>query len=358
MFRVISEGDVVWHRPEDSKVAGARLAVLPDGKIMCTFNEKTNTEANDCRVMACYSYDGESWSAPESVFPHFVGKKACFGSVRNTMDGRVCVGGFCFPQYDANQKWWSNEIKGMLENKLVAAISDDGYDFGNTIEIDLPFYASAENPGGAFVDKDGSIYVLYAPYRTIEDREEVKVNRLVAVKSTDGGKTFEPIVIGEQEPPCQYGESWIARISDDIHMVSTWQTSEKTNADKYFLSYDGANTFEGPYTMPFNGQALAIEPWRDGKVFVVYNLRSEEPAGVWLALAKPDKNGFNLIANECIWQAQRKTKGNSSGEFDTWTDFAFGEPHVIVLPDGNLLACLWYDSGDKKGIRYVKIAME
>lgn len=30
----------------------------------------------------------------------------------------------------------------------------------------------------------------------------------------------------------------------------------------------------------------------------------------------------------------------------------------VVLPDGDLLVCLWYDEGEKKGIRYVKLAME
>lgn len=28
---------------------------------------------------------------------------------------------------------------------------------------------------------------------------------------------------------------------------------------------------------------------------------------------------------------------------------------TAVLPDGNLLVCLWYDEGAKKGIRFVKL---
>ena len=110
--------------------------------------------------------------------------------------------------------------------------------------------------------------------------------------------------------------------------------------------------------LPFNGQSIALEALGDGRVLVIYNLRNQEPAGVYMALGKPDKNGFNLIANECVWEAPRKTLGASGGEFDEWTDFAFGEPHVKLLPDGTLLACLWYDSGDKKGIHYVKLAIE
>ena len=141
-------------------------------------------------------------------------------------------------------------------------------------------------------------------------------------------------------------------------MVGTWQTAIIEGSDRYFLSYDDAKTFDGPYIMPFNGQSTALEPWKDGYVFVVYNLRSADPAGVWLALAKPDRDGFHMIANEAVWNSERKTYSNSSGEFDQWTDFAFGEPHISVLPDGNLLVCLWYDQDEKKGIRFVKLAIE
>ena len=141
-------------------------------------------------------------------------------------------------------------------------------------------------------------------------------------------------------------------------MAATWQTAIIQGSDRYFLSWDGAKTFEGPYIMPFDGQSTALEVWSGGKVFVVYNYRSVTPAGVYLALAKPDKDGFHMIANELVWRSERKTYGDSSGEFDQWTDFAFGEPHVTVLPDGDLLVCLWYDEGAKKGIRYVKLKME
>jgi len=358
MFKKISEGNVVCHTRGESKAAGSRIAVLPDGKLACTFNVKAKTESNDCITMISYSADGENWSEAKPVWPDLVGKQAHFTAIRNTLDGRVCIGGFCFPNYDVNQNWWSGEIGGMLENSLIVAVSDDGYDFSNHIEVPLPYYGAAENPGGAFVDKDGTIYILYAPYRTIEGKEDVNVNRLVAVKSTDNGKIWEPIVFGEIDGPCQYGESWLVRLRDDIHMAASWQTASKTDADKYFLSYDGAKTFEGPMNMPFNGQSIALEALGDGRVLVIYNLRNQEPAGVYMALAKPDKNGFNMLANECIWQAEKKTVGDSSGEFDDWTDFAFGEPHVKLLPDGTLIASLWYDTGSEKGIRYVKLAIE
>ena len=358
MFKKISEGDIIYYGEGEKKPAGSRIVVLPDGKLACTFNVSEKPQSNSFHTLITYSEDGEKWSEPQFVWKELIGRKAHFTSIRNTMDGRVCIGGMLFPTYDTESNWWCNENCGILKNGLIFAISEDGYDFSDYIEVPLPYYESAENPGGAFVDKDGTIYIMYSPYRTIEAKEETNVNKLVAVKSVDHGKTWTPIVFGEVEGACQYGEGWLVRVSEEIHMAAAWQTATKTNADKYFLSFDGANTFKGPYDMPFNGQSMALETLGDGRVLIIYNLRNQDPSGVYIALAKPDKNGLNMIANECIWQAERKTRGESSGEFDEWTDFAFGEPHVKLLPDGSLIASLWYDNAEKTGIRYVKFVIE
>lgn len=358
MFRKIAEGDIYCAGKDGLVPVGSRTAVLPDGKLIATYNVESRIGVNDFAPMVSYSEDGIHWSEGKYLWPQYLGKKSVYGSVRKTLDGRVCFAGVCTPITEPGQEYWSDELGAMLENKIIFAISDDGYTFPDFTEVELPYYGSAENPGGMLVDADGTIRIIYSPYRAIEGREDTEVCQMVLMTSTDGGKTFTASTFAKDDPPCQYGESWLVRLSEDCHMVGTWQTAIIEGSDRYFLSYDATKTFAGPYIMPFNGQSTALETWKDGQVFVVYNLRSADPAGVWLALAKPDKDGFHMIANEAVWNSQRKTYGNSSGEFDQWTDFAFGEPHVSVLPDGTLLVCLWYDEGEKKGVRFVKLAME
>ena len=358
MLQKISEGNVVANPSSGKTYVAPRIAVLPDGKIAVSFTAETRINSEDFITMISYSKDGDNWSEAKVVWPHLLDKKSNYAGIRNTLDGRFCMGGVMWPDFDGNKDYWSDEIGGMLENKLIFSMSEDGYDFPGPIEIDLPYYGSAENPGGAFVDEDGTIYLVYAPYRAIESKEDTKTNCLVLMKSTDGGKTFTHTVFGDVPAPAQFGESWIVRLDKDKHMVGTWQTSTTENADKYFMSYDGAKTFEGPFDMPFNGQSTALDAIGDGRVLVIYNLRNVDPAGVYLALAKPDKNGFNMIENQCIWSSSQKTFSGTSGEFDAWTDFAFGEPHVKMLPDGTILACLWYEQNGVKGIRYVRLALE
>jgi hypothetical protein len=312
---------------------------------------------NDFIPWISYSDDGIQWSEPVCPWTEIINKRSVFGSVRRTLDGRICFAGISTPIKKAGEAFWSDEAGGMLENKLVYSLSCDGYSFSDLIEIDLPYYASAENPGGMLVEEDGTMRILYSPYPTIEKKEPTEVNRMVIVSSKDGGKSFIPQIIGEQPHPCQYAEAWLIKLTNGKYFVSTWQTATESGTDKYLLS-DDVSTFSPPISLPFNGQSTACEPWNDGKVFVIYNQRRQEPRGVWLAAGRPNEDGFNMIANEPIWLTETATKSNSSGSFENWTDFAFGEPHVTLLSDGNLLCTLWYESDGKSGVRYVKLSIE
>ncbi len=139
----------------------------------------------------------------------------------------------------------------MKENKLFFSSSDNGESFNNPQMIKLPYYASAEQPGGMYVDKDGAIYMVYSPYPSIEKKEPVDSKCMVLLKSTDGN------VI--------------------------------------------------------------------------------------------------LIENEPIWKADCGTKNTEDIGFENWTDFSFGEPSVVVLPDKSILITLWYQKGNIKGIKYIQV---
>lgn len=356
MFRKIAEGDVFCNTKEAT--SGPRLATLPDGTLMCSFMLQTTGGSNDFYPMAAYSADGLHWSEAKPVWPELVGKESIFVSARSTLDGRVCIAGKAFPIDEPGESFWSDEIGGMKENKLAFAISEDGRQWPQPTKLELPYYGSAEQPGGMLVDQDGKIFMIYAPYRAIEQKQETDTCQLVMLRSTDGGKTFAASTFAKQPEPCQYGESWIVCLTDGRLMVSTWQNKSEESPDQYFLSSDDGNTFSGPYAMPFRGQTTALEAWDDNTVLVVYNQRKEKPTGVWLALARPDENGFHLLENEPIWETLTTTRSGSSGDFDEFTDFAFGEPHVMVLKDGSLLVTLWYSQGEKKGIRYVMLRRE
>ena len=349
MFRKISEGKVFATRADNYFASGSRTAILPDGRYICAYNRESASGVNDFVPMVSYSKDGESWSESRELWPEFVGKKCISISVRNTDDGRIAICGWAADIAYPGEVWWSDELAAMKENQILFSISEDGYNFPSPTFIDLPYYGAAEIPGGMHVDREGRIYIVYSPYRTIEGREETDVNCLVMLRSTDGGKTFEASKIGCVSGDSQYAETWIAELSSGDKMITTWQTASADAPDQYLYSKDGIH-FDGPYPLPFKGQTTALTPLSDGRVMIAYNQRKEKPVGIWMAVAKPYENGLDLIENTPVWKAKSASSGD--GEFADWTCFSYGEPHALEMLDGRYLLVFWYEQDGERGIGY------
>ena len=355
MFSLISEGFVFRSRPDGPVACGPRAVLLKEGEILCTYMTQTKMGSNDFVPMVSYSSDGETWSEGKALWPHFKGSKSPFISARFMPDGRISVAGMCFEIDEPGETFWSDEAKGMKENRLLWCISDDGRIFPEPNFLELPYYGSAEQPGGLLVKPSGEMIMVYAPYPTIEKRGEVLTNQLVMLKSTDGGATFTPEILGRAAEGSTFAESWIVELGNGTLIAGSWLLDNQTCPDVYFLSTDGGKSFLGPEPMGFLGQTTSLTPYGRDKVLVPYNQRKTGTIGVWLALAKADETGFHLQANQPVWEATQATLNNSSGDFTEWTDYSFGEPHVTVMPDGTLLLVFWCDQPDGKGIRYVRL---
>lgn len=357
MFRKIAEGDV-FATKEVCATSGPRCAVLSDGGVLCTFMINSKGGANDFVTMAAYGDKDLNFGEASPVWPHLKGRESLFGSVRRGADGKFYIAGQAFPIAYEGEDFWSDEAMGMKENRVFFSVSENGRDFPDPTMVELPYYASAEQPGGILCDADGKLTMIYSPYPTIEKREEVDNGCMVMLRSCDGGETFAAKKFAAIDGDSQYAESWITRLSDGRLAVSTWQTASE-NSSQYLVSDDDGETFKGPFFQEFKGQSTGISAWRDGSLLIAYNQRKYGTVGVWLAMEIFDSEGrATLLENEPVWEAQTATKTGDSTDFGQWTDFSFGEPSVTVLPDDTLLVTLWYQQGDIQGIRYIRLVRE
>lgn len=225
MFRKIAEGDVFATTKDASNASGPRSVVLADGSLACTFMLNSKSGGNDFVPMIAYSADGAVWTEAKPVWPELEGKKSVFVSLRGAGDGQVCLAGKAWDTAYPGEPFWSDEAAGMKENKLVFSISSDGHSFPLPTEVDVPFYSSAEQPGGMLAENGGKLTMIYSPYPTIEKKEEADTGCMGILRSNDGGKTFSAAKFAQVEGPCQYGEAWITRLTDGRLFVSTWQTA-------------------------------------------------------------------------------------------------------------------------------------
>ncbi len=354
MFLKISEGDI-FATKDDCATSGPRCAVLPDGNIICTFMINSKNGANDFVPMVVYGDNNLNFGKAKAMWPELIDKESIFGSVRKGADGKYYMAGNIFPIAFKGEAFWSDEVMGMKEDKLFFSVSDNGQDFSKPKTIELPYYASAEQPGGMYVDKDGTFYIVYSPYPTILKKEPVDNGCMVLLKSNDNGKTFYHKKFAAIDGDSQYAESWITRLKDGRLVVSTWQTASE-NSSQYFISDDEGESFKGPFLQQFKGQSTGICATENNELLVAYNQRKNDTIGVWLALETFDKDGSAVvIENVPVWQADNATQNGDDSSFKNWTDFSFGEPSVTLLNDNSILVTLWYQQGETKGIKYVKL---
>lgn len=357
MFARVREGDVFASTLPNQITSGPRCAVLPGGKILCTFMANSGSGVNDFVPMAAYSDDGIHWSEAKKLWPQLENKLSAFVSVRNTADGKVCLGGKGWEIACPGEMWWSDVEAAMKENKLLFSLSEDGVSIPEPREIPVPYIGGAEQPGGMLAEGE-KLTMIYSPYPVIGHPGEADVNCMVLLRSNDSGNSWNASQFARVEGPCEYAESWIVRLADGRLLVSTWQTASDAASNQYFLSSDDGLSFTGPYAQPFRGQSTSAYACQDGTALIAYNQRKNDTVGVWLAWERFNGTQLEVLANEPVWHAYEATRSDSSGDFSQWTDFAFGEPNACVLPGGQILVTLWYKRDDTYGIRYVIVEKE
>jgi len=355
MFRILSEGNVLFEAAGGYTYGLPRTALLPDASLLCCFLRMKDGGANDITPLCATSADGDVWSDARVIWPEYAGKKSVVITPRAMPDGRISLAGTIFDIAHEGDLWWSNDLGAMKKNKLCWCISKDGKNFPPLSEVALPDAAAAEQPSGMLVRQNGEMLILYSPCPTVDPEGPVVTNRQVLMHSRDKGKNFEPQVFGKLEHPALYAESWIVELGNGMLMSSSWITGGEPFPDVYFLSADNGQTFAGPLAMPFQGQTTSLTPYGNDMVLIPYNQRQYGTIGVWLALAKPDASGFHMLANQPIWEAQTATRTNKSADFENFTDYTFGEPQVTVMDDGTLLAVFWFNQSHGTGIHYVKL---
>ena len=163
------------------------------------------------------------------------------------------------------------------------------------------------------------------------------------------------------DPDAGGAEAWVVELADGRLVGTSWNMSLVSGLDApipYGLSHDGGDIWTPTRSTEIHGQATTLAPLPDGRVILGFNQRAQPHPGVWLAVARPPDEPFGVERIGPGWLAEQATHGEAGGDagHDAWTDFAFGEPSVTVLPDGDVLLTLWCAQPSGTGIRWVRLA--
>jgi BNR repeat-like domain len=341
--------------------AGPRCAVTPEGGLVCTFMLQSKLGINDFIPVASRSDDlGRTWSPDEPIWPQLAGRFSLFCSVSRSPDGELFLYGTRTAIEAPGESFWSEATQGLKPNGLFWARSGDaGRAWSEPEPIPMPIPGAAEAPGPLCVTRAGRWVACYAPYNTFDPGLRVDRSQVVSLLSDDRGKRWgHRSMLRFPEPQSGAAEAWIIELADGRLLGTSWHMNHADGSDypnAYALSDDGGRSWSPTRSTGIRGQSTALAPLPDGSALFVYNQRKQDPIGVWIAVVRPTADDFGVKANEIVWRAATATQEQGSPEHRSWTDFAFGEPAVTLLPDGTLLLVLWCIQPDARGIAYVRL---
>ena len=344
--------------------AASRVVVTNGGLLVCAYMVRSGAGISDfVPHLSVSGDDGRTWEAPRVIWPDLVGVASISCALSRSRAGELFLYGTTTPIERPGETWWDGARQAMKQNDIFWARStDDGRTWTAPTVIPMPIPGGAEAPGPLTVLRSGRWLACYAPYNTFDESVVVDRNQIVLVMSDDTGRSWRHTsMLRFEDPDAGGAEAWVVQMADGRLVGTSWSMSLVTGADTpipYALSSDDGTTWTTTRSTGIRGQATSLAPLHGGGVLMAYNQRQEPSPGVWLAVAEPSDAGFGVKRIGPAWLAEKATHTAAGTGHDEWTDFAFGEPSVTLLPDGDVFLTLWCDQPTGRGIRYVRLAGE
>jgi len=361
-YEILNTGFVYKNNGGQSPIGcTARAALTSKGDLLCNFMLQTKLGSNDFVPHQAISSDGGiTWKCLGPIWPHLIGKYSINNSLSRAPNGALFLFGSRTPINKPGESFWCQETLGILPNEMIWSRSkDDGRTWSEPKPIKTPLPGAVEVPAPMCITRSGHWIAPYSPHNTFDPNLKVDLQHVVVMISDDEGVTWHHTsAIRVKEPNSYVAEAWVSELSDGRLLATAWHLNRGGGDDypnAYAISDDNGNTWGPTLSTTIMGQSAGHAPLPDNKVLFVYNQRRHGKPGVWLAVAQPSNKGFKILANELVWEAVIATQHASSGKSSSWTDFAFGEPSVTVLPDNTAFVAYWCIQPTGTGIGYVKV---
>ncbi len=351
-FEILSEY-TVYENPQP--MLRSRCAIfpgmvrLPSGELLAMFQIGEAFEAVNCQTYISRSPDsGQSWKLQGGLFDpaHLDLDFPVSDSFKPLLlrDGTLLATGYWFHRKNPELPIGNPETGGVLPAEAVASFScDDGRTWTLPKVISHPLSEPVELSGPCIETGSGDVIGVGALFKTW-DGQHNKSRKDVVFRSRDKGKSWDTggryfRTPGREIVPY---ESRLIEMQPGRLVVLVWaydMAHERSLPNMFTVSRDDGKTWSPPGDTGIPGQASNLM-WLERDLVLSIHAQREGETGLFLRLVDLKNDLWKTKEAGVIWDGG-KSRANLGNFIDHCQALKFGQPALLSLGNGELLAYHW-----------------
>ena len=322
---------------------------LDRGDVACLYRQGTSKHSYDGILVLQTSRDrGEMWSEPLVAFdgrdlqpPQSVTS----GGICQTGTGELLITLGLVDASNPTVYVFSEEGMAFERQTCACRSSDGGKTWSRPVSVDTSRFPTASITSKPLVLCGGEILV------PVEVETPLGPQATAATFSSDGGRTFEPLIPCAADPTGELNlcDARFATLGDGRLLMLLWtflQANEQTIEVHQSLSSDRGRTWSCPVGTGIQGQIAVPLALPGGLVIAAANHR-EPPEGIQLWLSEDEGATWDVDHPVQMWDAHEgrmlgepvtnRPPESNRGVWDELEAFRFGTPDLVELGDGTIL---------------------
>lgn len=325
------------------------LVQLPSTELIAMFELGQAFESVDSRTVISRSKDlGKSWQLQGELYDmakldldHTVSE-----SLKPTLlkDGSLIAIGYRVHRSDPDLPIGNPQTGGLLPGDDVVSFStDDGrtWSIPQTIEHGYPELLEASGP--CIELSSARLLETCAPFKAW-DGSNPTGQMGILLRSTDKGKTWDGSCCFFSSPNKTIApwESRACQMQPGRLVIIFWafdMAANKHLSNRVVVSHDNGYKWSEPIDTGLMGQASNLMWLGDDRLLTIHAHRAGE-VGLYVRLVDFKNDKWKIIEETVIW-GKAPAQDTSKGIIEQFADLKFGQPSLLRLNNGEILAAHW-----------------
>jgi sialidase-1 len=344
---ILYENPIPLLRSRQAKFPG--LALLPSGELIALFEMGEAFDSADCKTYVTRSLDaGKTWQFQgdlydPSLLPAGLNISEC---LKPTLldDGTLVAIGYRYHRPDPETPIGNPETGGLLPgDNIISFSNDDGKTWSIPEVIDRGCPELVETSGPCIQTQSGDLIAIGCPFKSWDGSNPTGQTG-VLLRSKDKGKTWD--TSGRFfETPRNSLSPWETRICEMkpgrlVTIAWTFNISENKHlANHVTVSHDDGHSWSEPIDTGHMAQASNLMSLGEDLLMTIHAHRTSD-VGLVVRLVDFKNDRWRVKEESVIWGAA-KAQDTSKGFIDQFGDLKFGQPSLLRLNSGEILATHW-----------------